>query len=140
MFQITATNEVGESERSVASTVIAGTVPGEVTDLVTVHADVQYITFEWTAPADDGGSPITNYQIFWDNASGSGLTLLKAQTGTDTQWSTTGTVTASALLDGSLYRFSVVAQNAVGAGQTSNIIEIYAASVPAAPEAPTLVS
>ena len=40
MFQITATNEVGESERSIAATVIAGTVPGEVTDLVTVHADV----------------------------------------------------------------------------------------------------
>jgi hypothetical protein len=43
-------------------------------------------------------------------------------------------------VDGHRYRFSVVAVNAIGSGPKAANIEIYAAEVPSAPSAPTLVS
>jgi hypothetical protein len=42
-------------------------------------------------------------------------------------WSTTGTVTPAALVDGQLYRFSVVAVNAIGPSAFTNNLGIYAA-------------
>jgi hypothetical protein len=38
-FQIAATNEVGESERSAALSVIAGTIPSQAISLVKMNAD-----------------------------------------------------------------------------------------------------
>lgn len=46
-FQISASNEVGESFRSDALSVIAGTVPSAALNLSKVSADVSQITFNW---------------------------------------------------------------------------------------------
>jgi hypothetical protein len=78
--------------------------------------------------------------LYWDNAWGGSFTLLKSSVGTTTEFSTAGTVTASALLDGLTYRFKVVAVNAIGQSILSDSVSIYAADVPDAPNAPTLVS
>jgi titin len=142
-FQVTAVNEVGESSRTTPLSLIAGTLPDAPIDVLKVTADVAQITISWNPPENDGGTPITNYHIYWDNAQTSasyGIVLLKHSIGVQTEWSTVGTVTASALLDGYLYRFAVVAVNDIGDSVLSEIIEIHAATVPDAPNAPTLVS
>jgi hypothetical protein len=76
-FRISATNEVGESIRSDAASIIAGTVPSAAINLVKVSADVGQITFSWSPPVDDGGTPLTDYLVYWDEGQGSVLTLLK---------------------------------------------------------------
>ena len=68
------------------------------------------------------------------------MTLLAASVGVVAQWSTSGTISAQAIVDGAYYQFSVVAVNDIAPGSQSAVIGIYAASVPSAPNAPTLVS
>jgi hypothetical protein len=55
-----------------------------------------------------------------------------------TQYSTSTSV--ADLTDGAEYRFKVAAENAVGDGAISDGVAIYAATVPNAPAAPTMVS
>jgi hypothetical protein len=68
------------------------------------------------------------------------MTLLAGSVGLVNQWSTSGTISAQTLVDGTFYQFSVVAVNDIGPGSQSTVVGIYAASVPSAPNAPTLVS
>src|SRR5207247_324570 len=70
----------------------------------------------WTAPAADGGSPITSY-----TATSSG-----GQTATVAAPATSANVTG--LANGTAYTFTVVATNAVGTGPASS---------PSAPVTPT---
>lgn len=122
-------NEVGESARTAVTTIIAGTVPSEALNVSKVTADIAQITIQWDAPVNNGGTPITTYDIYYDNALSYGLVILK--TGVTTQeWSTAGTITASSLTDGYLYRFAVIARNAIGESVMSEMVEIHAATVP----------
>jgi hypothetical protein len=68
------------------------------------------------------------------------MTLLVGSIGVVSQWTTSGTISAQTLEDGRFYQFSVVAVNSIGSGPQSPVVGIYAASVPSAPNAPTLVS
>jgi hypothetical protein len=88
-FKVSATNEVGESIRSEAVAIIAGTVPSRALNLAKVRADVGQITFMWEAPSDDGGTPITDYIVYWDEGQGASLNLLKESIGgAYLEWST----------------------------------------------------
>ena len=88
-FKVSATNEVGESIRSEAVAIIAGTVPSRALNLAKVSADVGQITFMWEAPSDDGGTPITDYIVYWDEGQGASLNLLKESIGgAYLEWST----------------------------------------------------
>lgn len=102
-FTVSAVNEVGEGLQSAATSIIAGILPSAPLGLAKVSADVGQITFSWNAPADDGGVPILDYQIYFDNALNAGMTLLVASTGVVSQWSTSGTITAQNLVDGAYY-------------------------------------
>jgi hypothetical protein len=70
-FKVTAINEVGEGAESVETSIIAGTIPGQTLSLVKVSSDTTQITLGWSVPLDDGGTPIINYQINWDDGLGS---------------------------------------------------------------------
>lgn len=80
-FQVSALNEVGESLRSTAISVIAGTYPNAPQVLNKVSADINQITFSWSNPPDDGGTPIIDYKIYWDNGTGEGLFILANSVG-----------------------------------------------------------
>jgi alpha-tubulin suppressor-like RCC1 family protein/predicted RNA-binding protein with TRAM domain len=65
LFRVSATNisEISSDATTTSNSVIARVVPGSPT-LVreTGHTDAS-LTFGWTAPSDDGGSPITDYKV-----------------------------------------------------------------------------
>ena len=122
-FTVTATNAVGTGAASAASnSVTPATTPGAPTIGVATTGNTQ-ATVSFTAPASNGGSPITSYTA---TSSPGGRTA----TGTSSPLTVTG------LTNGTAYTFTVRATNAVGTGPTSaasNSVTPTAAPVPLAP-------
>jgi hypothetical protein len=90
------------------------------------------ITIQWQEPADDGGTDISDYQVLWDEGSGGSFVLL-GSTLNFNEFTPDVTLTT-----GLTYRFKVRAVNYIGTGIDSEIAAFISASVPDAPEAPTL--
>ncbi|MEI7027535.1 fibronectin type III domain-containing protein [Paenibacillus sp. y28] len=124
-FTVVATNSVGSSGASAASNSVTPTapagVPGVPTDVTAeVAGGESQATVHFTAPANDGGSPVTGYTVL-SNPGG--------RTGTGTS----SPITVTGLTYGTAYTFTVVATNSVGssgASAASNSV------MPTAPEAP----
>jgi CSLREA domain-containing protein len=102
----------------------APTVPGAPTiGTASIATGSQTATITWTAPASDGGSPITNYTI---TSNPGGLT------GGANATATSGTV--AGLSFGAAYTFTVTASNAVGTGAPSAASNsVTPATLPGAP-------
>ncbi|HTT88074.1 MAG TPA: fibronectin type III domain-containing protein, partial [Acidimicrobiales bacterium] len=124
-FQVTAVNGVGEGPRSAEVSSTPATTPGAPTALTATAGDGQ-VALSWTAPASDGGSAITSYNVYEGTSSG-GETLLQS-TG-----STAATFTVTGLTNGTTYYFEVAAVNGVGAGLVSNEAFATPATIPGAP-------
>ena len=73
------------------------------------------VSLQWTAPADDGGSPITKYSVYRGATSGS-LALL-------TELSVTLSYLDSAVTNGQTYYYAVTATNAIGESERSNVAQ-----------------
>ena len=102
-FTVVATNIVGNSTPSSASSAVtpSPTVPGAPTSVSAV-ADVGQATVSFTAPASDGGSPITGYTV-------------TSTPGSFTATGSSSPITVTGLLtNGTSYTFRVVATNSVG--------------------------
>lgn len=113
------------SEASIAGSMIL--VPYPPIDLLNdaVVTSASQIKFTWS-DGPDGGSPIFDYKVYYDQSTGNYVLL---QDGiTDREFVTTTSLTA-----GALYSFRVSARNQVGEGGQSEIISIYAATVPNQP-------
>ena len=109
-YEITASNLAGESGRSNEVSARPAMVPGQPTGLVAV-ADTLQATLSWVAPANDGGSSITNYIIYRGATSGS-----------ETMLATVGNVLSyvdTNVVGGHAYYYRVSAVNAIGAGPQS---------------------
>jgi fibronectin type 3 domain-containing protein len=112
-YQVSAVNRVGEGPRSdqTSATPRAGrTVPSAPQSLIATAGNGS-VLLNWTAPATDGGAPITNYTVYrgyesanltYFNDVGPALTLLD------------GTVN-----NGVTYYYEVTANNSVGEGPRS---------------------
>jgi hypothetical protein len=70
-FKVTAKNLVGTGLRSDSVSRIAASVPKAPLDLTMVSQSTTSITFSWSTNANDGGTPVTDYQVFWNQGSGS---------------------------------------------------------------------
>jgi hypothetical protein len=107
-FTVVATNAVGDSQPSLPSDAVTpAATPGRPT-AVAATADDGEANVTWTAPASDGGYPITGYTV----------TVSPGNATVDTTGATQATVTE--LTNGTAYTFTVFATNALGAGQASS--------------------
>ena len=127
-YRLSAVNALGEgvlsSEVSAAPSAPAATVPGAPTGLTATAGNGQ-VALSWSAPASDGGSPITTYKLYRGTVAGgesdTGITV------TGTSYTNTG------LTNGTTYYFVVSAVNAVGEGGLSTEASATPGSVPSAP-------
>jgi RHS repeat-associated protein len=102
---VNATNGVGAGPAVTTGTVVPVAVPGAPT-AVTGVGTYGGANVSWTAPASNGGSPITSYTVV---ASPGGASVSAAGT----------TATLNGLNNGWSYTFTVTATNAVGTGPAS---------------------
>lgn len=81
---------------------MAAQIPDEPTNLVNVPEVTlaDRIGLSWTAPVFDGGSPVVDYKVWYDNASGGAFELLEENVASTTY-------TAMGLTQGSTYKFKV---------------------------------
>ncbi|WP_051324296.1 DUF4082 domain-containing protein [Candidatus Solirubrobacter pratensis] len=112
-FVVRASNPSGSGPASAASSAVtptAAVAPGAPTG-VTASADTKSATVSWTAPANDGGSPITGYTV---------TPYAGATAGTPVQAGASATsARITGLANGTSYTFKVTASNAAGAGAES---------------------
>ena len=117
------------------ATVLAPTVPGAPTGVVGTPGNTS-VSLSWTAPADNGGSVITDYVVQRSANGSSGWTTV-----TDGVSSAT-TVTVTGLTNGNTYYFRVAAKNAIGTGANSAVSAVVTpgTTVPGAPTGLTRTS
>ena len=110
-FEVRASNRVGEGEARGALATPVG-APGALASLTATAGDEE-VALVWSAPADDGGTPVTGYEYrFAAGTTVPGDTPWQSA-GLDLEW------TISGLTNGQQYAFEVRARNRVGPGETS---------------------
>ena len=133
-FRVQAVNAVGTSPLSAASnTVTPATAPGAPTIGTASPADASAVV-RWTAPAGDGGSPVTEYRI---QVISGGL-VVRTVSGVP---ATATSATVTGLTNGTAYTFRVRAVNAVGVGAlsaASNSVTPTATAVNTVPGRPAI--
>ena len=127
VFRVAAVNDTGTGSWSVnSSAVIPCTVPAAPTNVIGEPGNSQAV-LSWTAPLDNGGSPITDYVIQYSNTGSAPWTTFPHSASTATSATVTG------LTNGTSYVFRVAAVNAAGTGSWSNPVTVIPRTVPAAP-------
>jgi predicted phage tail protein len=130
-FRVRAVNSAGAgafSAPSNAVTPVATTAPGVPTIGSATGGNASAVA-RWTAPASNGGSAITRYDVqVVNNATNATVGALRTAAANDTQLTVTG------LTNGTTYRFRVRAVNVVGASAFSaDSNAVLVATVPGTP-------
>lgn len=99
--------------------------PIDLTNDLTTTTDL-VIRFTWTAGASDGGSPVIDHTIYYDQATGEYVELESGVVGL-------AYLTSVTLTPGLFYKFKITARNSVGSSLYSEEINILAAKIPDAP-------
>ena len=74
VFEVSATNAVGEGARSTPSTTIS-TSPTAPTTVTSTAQSPTSITLSWSAPVNHGGAAVTSYTVYRSTGvAGSGVT------------------------------------------------------------------
>lgn len=91
-----------------------------------VFSTTSTITFDWFDPDDDGGTPIIDFQIYWNAGITNGtFVLLQSSTLNMNIYNQQSNLTA-----GVYYTYKIRAINYIGLSPFSSSIVIVAASVP----------
>jgi peptide/nickel transport system substrate-binding protein len=128
-YAVRAFTSVGDGELSdVQSASLEVLTPGPPT-IGAATPNGLSVTVEWTAPASEGASPITNYSVFFGTSPFPSSSYMEAAAGATS-------VTFAHLAPNTLYYFNVVAINAQGAGPASD--DVSATTTDIVPNAPTI--
>jgi subtilase family serine protease len=114
-FTVVALNAAGRSPASAPASVTPATVPGAPTK-ARATAGVTEVVLSWVAPASDGGSAVTGYEVYEGTVSGHEST--KPVNATPLSAKTT-TTTVKGLKAGTRYYFEIRAVNVAGKGPAS---------------------
>src|SRR2546426_359209 len=126
VFAITPLVTSSPSNTASATTFSVIQSPQPPTGLTATAASSSQISLSWTAPTDNGGSPITGYKIYRFTSSG-----------TDTAYVNLGNVnsyTNTIVTPGVTYFYKEAAINALGVSPQSNEASATAITVPTAPQ------
>lgn len=127
-FRVVALNAIGASDNPAAlNSYTAVAKPGNSATPGGTKKDLSF-DLTWSAPADDGGSAITNYVI---QKSTDGATWVDVATVADTVFA----YTVTGLSAGVGYQFRVLPKNAVGTSASGAVFSATAATKPANPAA-----
>jgi hypothetical protein len=91
------------------------------------------IGLTWSPPTFDGGSPVIDYRIWYDNANGGTSFEVLAVNILDTSY------LANTVIKGQTYIFKLQARNDYGYSSLSGEVSVLAAQLPATPNAPVTV-
>jgi titin len=119
-YEVVAVNAAGVSEPSDEASALRQTVPSPPVNVIATGGNAS-ATLIWTAPDDDGGSPVVSYTV---STSGAGASPVTVAASACSGAPPTCRATMSALGNGTPYTFSVVATNALGGSTpaTSNAV------------------
>ncbi|MGD1061613.1 MAG: fibronectin type III domain-containing protein, partial [Methanomassiliicoccales archaeon] len=112
-FMVAAHNLAGIGTQSLAASGTPVTVPNAPTWLMAISGNAQ-VTLNWTAPASDGGSPVTDYKIYRSTTPDGNYSLVA--TPTVLAYTDTG------LTNGQTYYYKVYACNIVGDGPMTAVV------------------
>ncbi len=134
VYRVYAINSVGTSSASLEASAIPSAVvaqPPSAPTLTVSHDVSNQANLLWSAPSNDGGSPVTGYKIEYKIGSGSYMTLISKATGTS--YSHTG-------LLANTYSYRVYAINSAGTSMPSNSVSVTVAApvTPTIPEEPEI--
>jgi uncharacterized protein (TIGR02145 family) len=127
-FRVVATNAIGNSVASAASTAVTPVAPNTVPDpptAVVATAGNASASVAFVAPTNNGGSAITGYSV---TSSPGGITATGA----------TSPINMTGLTNGTAYTFTVVATNAIGNSVPSAASTAVTPVVPSAPCSSTI--
>ena len=123
-FKVAAVNGVGEGPASAEVSAAPAAIPGAPAGLTATAGNAQ-VTLSWTAPASNGGLPVTGYRLYAGTTTEfSGESPVATLTGT--------VVTVTGLANGTTYYFKVTAVNRVGEGPGTDT-EAVPVTTPGAP-------
>ena len=123
-YTVSAVNAIGEGPASNEASATPATIPSAPIGLAATPGNGQ-VVLDWSAPASDGGFPITNYRIHRGLSPGGEAFLV--------QIGNVLTYTDLGLTNGVTYYYEVSAVNAVGEGPRSNEANATAATLPTEP-------
>jgi hypothetical protein len=116
-YYVTAVNVIGES----ASSTVVSTIPAAIPSIpqsLSATASLNQIVLSWVAPASDGGSAISLYNIY---NFGTGLAIASTS-------SSTLQTTITGLNSGTTYSYYVTAKNIAGESASSTVLSITTAT------------
>ena len=120
---VTAYDAMGnDGSDSISFSIVLPTVPGTPTSLTATPSDSS-VLLGWTAPSN-GGSAITAYHVYRGTDPGS---LSEVGTSNGTSYSDGG------LVNGITYHYALSAENSVGEGLQSDVVNVTPANVPGTP-------
>ena len=118
-FEVAAVNVGGTGSQSgLSSSFTPFTVPGAPTGVVGTSGNGQ-IALTWTAPSDDGGSAITDYQVSVFDSGGGAATGVSGAANPRLVGSATTHYVFTGLTNATAYTFEVAAVNSAGTGVLS---------------------
>ena len=124
-FQIVPVTSTGDGTATSEVSGVPATLPSAPQNLTLARGDA-FVDISWSVPSSDGGSAITNYNIYLNTANSTGTLL--ATIGTNTSFRAAG------LTNGVTYYLQVAATNGVGTSPRTSIKDATPATTPTAPQ------